>query len=120
MRAIVWAEQFGYRSRTPLYFSPSGFLRVDAGLEYVHAFTTPRFRGDRRNELAAAYLMGTDSRGILYQHPTVRLNLELSNGLALDVGGSLIRSATYNESALTVGVRWVGIGSPRSSHAAGQ
>jgi len=111
VRAIVWAEELAYRDRAPLYFSPSGFLRADAGLEYTYAFTTPRFRGDRRNEIAAGYLLGTDSRGTRYQHPAIRLNLELANGLAFDARASLIRSATYNESAFTIGVRLVGIGS---------
>jgi tetratricopeptide (TPR) repeat protein len=113
LRAVVWAEELAYRDRTPLYFSPSGFLRADAGLEYTHAFGTPRFRGDRRNELAAGYLLGTDSRGTLYQHPSIRLNLELANGVAFDARGSLIRSATYNESAFTIGLRLVGVGSDK-------
>jgi tetratricopeptide (TPR) repeat protein len=113
LRAVVWGEELAYRDRAGLYFSPSGFLRADAGVEYTHAFSTPRFRGDRRNELSAGYLLGTDSRGTLYQHPTIRLNLELTNGLAFDARASLIRSAAYNESAFTIGLRLVGIGSEK-------
>ena len=58
-------------------------------------------------------LTGTDSHGTLYQHPTIRLNLELANGLAFDARGSLIRSAAYNESAFTIGIRLVGLGSEK-------
>ncbi len=110
LRLIAWTEELAYRDRAALYFSPSGFLRADAGVEYTYALRTPRFRGDRRSEFAGGYLVGTDSRGTLYQHPTIRLNLELANGLAFDARGSLIRSATYNESAFTIGVRLVGVG----------
>jgi tetratricopeptide (TPR) repeat protein len=110
LRAVVWAEELAYRRQTALYFSPSGFFRADAGLQYTHAFTAPRFRGDRRSELSAGYLLGTDSHGTLYQHPTIRVNVELADGLAFDLRGSLIRSATYNESVFTIGLRIVGVG----------
>ena len=44
---------------------------------------------------------------------TIRLNLELSNGLAVDAQAGWIRSTAYDESTRSVGFRIGGITAPR-------
>ncbi len=56
VRVVGWAESLRYQSASPDYFSPSGQLRVDLGVEYTHAFRAPQFRGDRQQTITAGYL----------------------------------------------------------------
>jgi tetratricopeptide (TPR) repeat protein len=109
LRLIAWVEQLSYRSAAADYFTPSSFLHVDAGLEYAYAFSRPRFRGDRDNSVAVSYLFGTDSRGTRYLHPSVRLSLEVVDGLALDARAGWIRSADYDETTFMVALRVGGL-----------
>ncbi len=108
VRAIVWADLVDFARPADSYFAPAAFLRVDGGLEYTHRFTQPRFRGDRMDQIAIGYLIGTDSRGAWYQHPSVRLAWEMTSSVALSVRGDLIRSRAYNERALTVSLHLIG------------
>lgn len=112
-QAVIWAESLSYRTTSTSYFSPDTFLRIDGGIEYRHPFTAVHFRGDRENVLVAGYLIGTDNHGVLYQHPTLRLSLDLARGLAIDARGSWIRSASYDETAFVVGLRVV-VAGPRN------
>jgi tetratricopeptide (TPR) repeat protein len=108
VRLIGWAELLDYRDSTSGYFSPRAFVRADGGVQYTHAFAPPRFRDDRMNRLSIAYLIGTDSRGTRYQHPSVALSWELTSALALSVRADAIRSATYNEDSLVVTLHLIG------------
>ena len=105
LRLLGWGEALAFGEARAAYFSPARFLRLDTGLEYVHALARPRFQGDRQGELAVGYLVGTDNRGTLYQHPLMRLAVELRPGLALEARGGWIRSSTYDERSLVVGLR---------------
>ena len=79
-------------------------MHID-GLEYTHDFSIARFRGDRASNLSFGYLIGTDDAGTTYHHPSVRLILEFTNGLALDARANWIRSQTYDETSAFVGLR---------------
>jgi len=105
LRWIGWAESLSYRSSSADYFSPARQVRLDAGLSYSHAFTTPRFRGDREQSVSASYLIGVDNQGATYHHPTVRLSFEFAPGLAIDAHVDWIRSAVYHETSAFVGLR---------------
>jgi tetratricopeptide (TPR) repeat protein len=105
LRAIGWAEQLAYRDRAPDYFSPSAFLHVDGGLEYAHAFSRPRFQGDRERMVAGGYLIGIDTRGTPYQQPFARLSFELTSGLMLDGRAGRIQSADYHQTTFSFGLR---------------
>ena len=76
VRVVGWAESLRYQSASPDYFSPSGQVRVDLGLEYTHQFRAPQFRGDRQQTMTAGYLIGTDNDGEVYHHPLARLSFE--------------------------------------------
>jgi len=108
VRVIGWAESLGYKSPSPDYFSPSGQIRADLGLEYTHSFRPAQFRGDRQQTLTAGYLIGTDNDGVAYHHPMVRLSLEIARGLAFDASANWIRSSVYNETSAFVGLRLTG------------
>jgi hypothetical protein len=110
LRLLGWGEALTFGDARAPYFSPARFLRLDAGLEYVHPLARPRFQGDRQSEFAVGYLVGTDSRGILYQHPMMRLGVEMRAGVALEARGGWIRSSTYDERSLVVGLRLGGKG----------
>jgi tetratricopeptide (TPR) repeat protein len=112
VRAIVWIEGLGYRRTTTDYFSPSGFVRADAGVEYTHQFAKPRFQGDRRREIAGTYLIGTDDRGVRYQHPSLRLAFEAVRGLTVDMTAGAIRSSVYKDASFSISLR-VGGAAPR-------
>jgi tetratricopeptide (TPR) repeat protein len=107
LRALVWAEAYSFRDSSLVYFAPSNFLRADAGFEYTQMFTPVRFRGDRSNAFTVGYLVGTDNRGVRYQHPSARLSLEVKPWLSLETHGSWIRSAVYDEFTFLMGVRIV-------------
>lgn len=108
IRAIAWAEWLDYARPAETYFAPARFLRVDGGLEYTQRLSQPRFRGDRMDQVAVGYLLGTDSRGAIYQHPSVRLSWEVSSAMALSVRGDVIRSRSYNEQSLLVSLHLLG------------
>jgi tetratricopeptide (TPR) repeat protein len=108
VRAVVWAELLDYEKAVDLYFSPRQFLRVDGGVEYAHLFSQPRFRGDRMNQVAVGYLIGTDSNGVIYQHPSLRLGWEMSPSLAISVRADVIRSRSYNEQSVLVSMHLIG------------
>jgi tetratricopeptide (TPR) repeat protein len=108
VRAIVWADLLDHARAADAYFAPARFLRVDGGLEYTHLFSQPRFRGDRMDQVAIGYLVGTDSRGTVYQHPSVRLAWEMSSSMALSLRADMIRSRSYNEQSLLVSVHLIG------------
>ncbi len=112
LRVVGWGELLSYRDRSADYFTPVYFLHVDGGLEYTQSFGRPRFGGDRRRTLSASYLFGADDGGTTYQHPTIRLFFELNNGVAIDAHADWIRSATYDESAIAVGLRIGGVNTP--------
>jgi tetratricopeptide (TPR) repeat protein len=105
VRIVGWAESLAYRASAADYYAPARHLRLDAGLEYAHAFSTPKFRGDREQSLAFGYLVGTDEDGVVYQHPSLRLTLEFARGLAIDARANWIRSTVYNETSAYVGIR---------------
>ncbi len=109
LRAVLWGEHLSYRREAAGYFSPSAFTRVDGGIEHDHDFTAPRFRGDRRNTLALGYLVGVDGRGGRYQHPSIRLSVELRPGLTLDASAGAIRLADYHETTALVSLRIGGL-----------
>ena len=92
------------------YFSPGQFFRLDSGFEYARTLRRPRFRDDRHDQTAIGYLVGTDSRGVLYHHPSARLALEIARGIAIEAKADWIRSSTYRESAFTVSARFFGLG----------
>jgi hypothetical protein len=102
VRVVGWAESLSYRQSAADYYSPARQLRLDAGLEYAQAFSTPKFRGDREQVLAFGYLIGTDIDGVVYHHPSVRLTLEFARGLAIDARANWIRSDVYNETSAFV------------------
>ena len=105
VRLLGWAEALAFGDERAAYFSPAQFLRLDAGLEYVRPLARPRFQGDRQGEFALGYLIGTDNRGIVYQHPLMRLAVDLRPGVALEARGGWIRSSTYDERSFVVGLR---------------
>jgi tetratricopeptide (TPR) repeat protein len=107
-RVVGWAESLRYRSASSDYFSPSGQIRVDVGVEYTHAFRPPQFRGDRQQTLTAGYLIGTDNDGEVYHHPLARLSFEIARGLAIDAQANWIRSDVYRETSAFVGLRLTG------------
>jgi hypothetical protein len=99
------AEELAYMKAAGAYFSPSDFLRLDAGFEYAHPLTRSRFRGDRHGEIAVGYLAGTDNRGVIYHQPTARFAVEVGGGVAIDGRAAWIRSAVYDQQTLSIGVR---------------
>ena len=105
LRLLGWAEALAFGETRTAYFSPAHFLRLDAGFEYVQALKQPRFQGDRQGEFAVGYLVGTDHRGTLYQHPLMRVAIDLRAGFALEARGGWIRSSAYDERSLVVGLR---------------
>jgi hypothetical protein len=105
LRGIVWIDHLAYRQAAADYFSPASFTRADVGLEYTFQFAAPRFRHDRRREITAAYLIGTDDRGEHYQHPSMRLDLEVVRGLAIDAMVGTIRSDVYNNRSFSISLR---------------
>jgi tetratricopeptide (TPR) repeat protein len=108
VRIVGWAESLRYQSASPDYFSPSGQLRVDLGVEYTHAFRAPQFRGDRQHTITVGYLAGTDNDGEVYHHPLARLSFEMARGLAIDAQANWIRSDVYRETSAFVGLRLTG------------
>jgi hypothetical protein len=60
------------------------------------------------DQIAFGYLIGTDSRGAVYQHPSVRGSWEMSSTMALSVRADLIRSRSYNERSLLVALHLIG------------
>jgi tetratricopeptide (TPR) repeat protein len=108
VRVIAWADVLDHARATGVYFAPERFLRIDGGLEYTHLFSQPRFRGDRMDQIAVGYLIGTDSRGTLYQHPSVRMGWEMSSSMALSLRADVIRSRSYNEQSLLVSLHLIG------------
>ncbi|HVQ41240.1 MAG TPA: tetratricopeptide repeat protein [Vicinamibacterales bacterium] len=108
VRVVGWAEWLRYQSSSPDYFSPSGQVRVDLGVEYTHAFRAPQFRGDRQQTFTAGYLIGTDNDGEVYHHPLARLSFEIGRGVAIDGQANWIRSDVYRETSAFVGLRLTG------------
>jgi hypothetical protein len=108
LRLIGWGEVLSFGQRATSYFSPGSFVRLDGGIEYTYRLNSPRFRGDRADALTASYLVGTDSDGALYQHPSVRLTREFQRGLSLEGRADLIRSASYRESSFSVSLKVTG------------
>ena len=88
----------------PTIFSPAWQLRADAGLEYTHTWSKPRFRGDRQHALGLGYLVGTDNDGTTYHHPSIRIGLKFGSGLAIDARADAIRSRVYDETSASVEV----------------
>ena len=60
------------------------------------------------DQIAVGYLIGTDSRGTLYQHPSVRMGWEMSSSMALSLRADVIRSRSYNEQSLLVSLHLIG------------
>ncbi len=104
VRVIGWAESLAYSQTVTGYFSPDRQIRVDAGLQYAHQFSMPRFRGDRQQMLAASYLVGVDDLGTTYHHPMVTLTLEFAAGISLDARANWIRSDVYRETSVFLGI----------------
>jgi tetratricopeptide (TPR) repeat protein len=112
VRLLGWGEALAFGDARAAYFSPARFVRLDAGLEYVSPLARPRFQGDRQGEFAVGYLVGTDDRGTLYQHPMMRLAVEVRPGIAVEARGGWIHSSTYDERSLVLGLR-LGGAAPR-------
>ena len=104
IRLIGWAETLRYRTSSPDYFSPSGQIRADGGLQYTHEFSTPRFRNDRQQTLSFGYLIGFDDDGETYHHPMMNLAIEFARGLSIDARANWIRSDVYRETSVFVGM----------------
>lgn len=102
LRLLVWSQLQNFAEAATNYYSPAHQLRLDAGAQYAHDFRAPGFRDDAHKTLTAGYLVGTDSQGVLYQHPTVNLTFDFANGLALVARGDWIQSSVYRERAFAV------------------
>jgi tetratricopeptide (TPR) repeat protein len=102
LRLLVWSQLQNFAQSATSYYSPAHQLRVDAGAQYSHDFRSPGFREDVHKTLTAGYLLGTDSQGVLYQHPTVNLTFDFANGLALVARGDWIQSSVYRERSFAV------------------
>jgi hypothetical protein len=100
MRLVTWAESLRYGHASADYFSPAAQFRIDAGVQYEHVMLAPRFRSDRRKTLSAGYLIGTDHDGVVYHHPSIGLDVEFANGLALDARAEVVRSSVYRDQRL--------------------
>jgi predicted Zn-dependent protease len=112
LQAVLWMEHLAYRRAPTAYFSPAGFTRADAGLEYTLRVAAPRFAHDRRREITLGYLIGADDRRERYQHPSLRLAFEIVRGLAIDLSAGAIRSDVYRDESFSVSLR-VGGGASR-------
>ena len=108
IRVVGWTESLQYKTSSPDYFSPSGQLRADLGLEYTFEIRPPQFRGDRQQTITAGYLIGTDNEGTTYHHPLVRASFEFAPGLAFDAQATWIRSDVYKETSAFIGLRVMG------------
>ena len=97
LRGVGWAQVQSYEHPAETYFAPDRFVRVDAGAEYALSITPPRFTGDRRRELVASMLVGTDNRGEIYTHPSARLVTEIKGGIEVEAFVDLIDSRVYRE-----------------------
>jgi hypothetical protein len=56
------------------------------------------------DDVAIGYLVGIDSRGAWYQHPSVRVGWELSPSLTLSARADAIRSNSYREHSFLVSI----------------
>ena len=110
---LYFPQMAKYGNVSSLYFSPSRFVRVDAGLEYTHLVEKPRFGGDRQKSLQVSFLEGTDNHGVLYYRPSVAAGLELSRRFTINGTASMIRSTTYQDSVVAVDIRVTGISDAR-------
>ncbi|HEX5069567.1 MAG TPA: tetratricopeptide repeat protein, partial [Vicinamibacterales bacterium] len=102
LRLMIWSELLSFQRSSDAYYSPSRQIRIDAGLQYTQNFRTPGFAQDLSKRLTMGYLVGTDRDGVVYQHPTLKLTCEFTNGLALVAQGDWIRSSVYNERSISV------------------
>jgi hypothetical protein len=109
-RVIAWGQSLGYGAARPAYFSPDAFLRLDGGAEFTTLLRRPRFAGDRFSSFTLAFVEGTDNHHVLYHHPTVSTHLQLSRRVALNGRAEVIRSSTYRESSLFVGLDFANLG----------
>ena len=107
--AIAWTSWQAFERETSVYFSPSGFFRMDGGVEWRHWLSLPRFADDLARYVTASYQLGFDDRGTLYQHPTVRGGWEINDLLLLEAGADWIVSSVYHQTRATVQLR---IGGP--------
>ena len=110
LRVIAWSQSLGYGAARTGYFSPDTFLRIDGGAEFTSLLRRPRFAGDRFSSVTVAFVEGTDNRRVLYHHPTVTTHLQLSRRVALNGRAEVIRSSTYRESSLFVGLDLANLG----------
>lgn len=113
LRFVVWAEASRYAVAMPAYFSPSLFIRADAGVEYTHLLLRPRYAGDRQRSLRVAFLEGTDNHGVRYHHPSLGASLPFGRWFTMNATADWIRSAAYDESSFTVDIRVNGLAAPR-------
>jgi hypothetical protein len=107
---VGWAEWQRFDRGTDAYFSPGGFLRADAGVEWRRALMRPRFADDLARHVTAAYLVGFDDRGAVYHHPSVTASWEVNDGLAVEATGDWLRSSVFTQTRVSVRLRVGGAG----------
>lgn len=112
LRALASVEHLGYSTTTNLYFSPRSFWREDVGIEWRRRLTGLKFHGNRDRSLLARYLIGVDDRQAIYHTARFDLAYEFTKGLALTAQAQWIRSAVYNSSVFTLGIRLGGLAGP--------
>ena len=113
VRVLGVAEAIRYARSSPVYFSPSRFIKVDGGVEYTHLFEGATSAGQRQRRLQLAFLEGADNQGVLYHQPRVSLGLGLSRWFFLNSTASMTRSATYRDSSFTIDIGVINLSGTR-------
>lgn len=106
LRLLASTEQLAYADSRETYFTPDGFWRHDVGAEWRWWVKTPRFFGDRERWISAAYLYGADNRDVRYRTVRADATYEFSKGMGLVANAQLARSAVYNSTRATIGLRF--------------
>jgi len=105
LRLLGSTEHLAYAELRAAYFTPGSFWRHDVGAEWRGWLETPRFFGDRERWVSAAYLYGADNRDTRYHTVRADFTYEFSNGIGVVAGGHLVRSAVYDSTRATIGLR---------------
>jgi hypothetical protein len=98
------SEWMSWRRSDARYFSPAAFVRVNGGAEWRRWVHTPRFRDDRKDQVAVGYLLGSDNRGAIYHQPRARLSFELGS-VSFDASGSWIVSPVFRAAEFGLALR---------------
>ncbi len=107
LRGLFWAQVTRTGQRSPAYFSPERFVRLDAGIEYTWMLRPQRFAGDRQKTIRFGFLQGLDDRGTLYHHPRLSADLPLTRQLSFTATADVVTSETYRESSFQFGLRYL-------------